>query len=190
LGFARRRYNKTKETNFSLGCSDSNSITVQINPKPETPIIIREGDSLKSSSANGNQWYFGFDNQTPIADATSQYYTPVETGYYSVITTDDNGCFSDISELFYFEITSVDDIISNSNISVYPNPAKNRVNILSNQDYYNAHILILNILGEAVYSSKGIDLQKENVFSIELNNFSAGTYFIQIKQKMLFIIIK
>ncbi len=174
---------KLKKQTFSLGCSDSNSITVQINPKPETPIIIREGDSLKSSSANGNQWYFGFDNQTPIADATSQYYTPVETGYYSVITTDDNGCFSDISELFYFEITSVDDIISNSNISVYPNPAKNRVNILSNQDYYNAHILILNILGEAVYSSKGIDLQKENVFSIELNNFSAGTYFIQIKQK-------
>ncbi|HPI20146.1 MAG TPA: T9SS type A sorting domain-containing protein [Candidatus Kapabacteria bacterium] len=174
---------KLKKVGFSLGCTDSSLITVQINPKPATPTITREGDSLKSSLVNGNQWYFGFDEQYPINNATSQYYTPFETGYYSVKFTDENGCISNLSELFYFEFSSVDDIISNSNITVYPNPAKNKINILANLDYNNAQISIFNILGETILSIKEVDLHKDNVFSIDLNNCPAGSYFIQIKQK-------
>ncbi len=174
---------KLKKVSFSLGCTDSSSITVQINPKPDTPTITREEDSLKSSFVNGNQWYFGFDEQTPITNATSQYYTPFETGYYSVKFTDENGCISNLSELFYFELSSVDDIISNSNIAVYPNPAKNKINILANLDYNKAQISIFNILGETIFSTNEVDLLKGNVFSIELNNCPTGTYFIQIKQK-------
>jgi hypothetical protein len=83
------------------GCESlqSSSVTVTINPIPQTPTITPggpttfcDGDSvtLTSSSAAGNQWYLDGD---PIVAATAQQYAAMATGDYTVVVTE-NGCAS------------------------------------------------------------------------------------------------
>ncbi len=90
---------------FALNCAaSSDDVTVQVKsgptartfPKGQVDLLyVYDGIlpfTLKSSSANENQWYF---NGAPIAGASSQYYTTVSdqlgSGAYSV---SDGGCLS------------------------------------------------------------------------------------------------
>ncbi len=64
------------------------SHAVTIKPLPAKPTIIQNSDTLKSSVGNGNQWYW---NGQKINGATSQSYTAIRNGVYSVQVTKD-GC--------------------------------------------------------------------------------------------------
>ncbi len=83
----------------STGCESSrDTIIVNINPYPVTPIInpsgtntICNGSSLlfTSSAASGNQWLL---NNIPIAGDTNQTYAASNAGNYTVSTTTNKGC--------------------------------------------------------------------------------------------------
>jgi len=91
-------YNVSSSVN---GCSSSSSTyTLSHLTAPATPGIsplgnttFCEGNSvvLVSSSANFNQW---FNNGSPIASATSNFYTATLSGQYRVAVTAANGCSS------------------------------------------------------------------------------------------------
>ncbi|HXC05204.1 MAG TPA: immunoglobulin domain-containing protein, partial [Bacteroidia bacterium] len=70
--------------NVQNACGNLNSAQVHItlNPQPATPTITLGGATLTSSSATGNQWYL---NGTLIVGATSQNYTTVANGNYTVV---------------------------------------------------------------------------------------------------------
>lgn len=77
-------------TSISNGCSNSASIVVTVNPNPVKPTITGEnqicsgnGTTLASSSATGNHWNTGSNNQS---------ITVFSAGTYSVTVTDGNGC--------------------------------------------------------------------------------------------------
>ena len=83
------------------GCSDtSRSVSVTVNPSPETPIItalgvptICVGDSvmLKSNYSSRNQWNV---NGTIVEGAIGATYEASISGNYTVKTSNINGCFS------------------------------------------------------------------------------------------------
>jgi len=94
-------------------------ITVFATPLP--PAITTNGYTLTSGFAYSYQWQL---NSIDIAGATNQSYTVTQTGFYTVLISDENGCIS--SSSIYIEITGVDEATDNSGISIFPNPSSGK----------------------------------------------------------------
>jgi len=106
------------------GCTASDDIYVTIYSLPEMPVITQVENQLVSNQVDGNQWY---ESGEIIIGETSQYFTPSHTGYYSVIYTDENGCFAESEE--YSFIGDAITLNSYSGICVYPNPVKDKISV-------------------------------------------------------------
>ena len=75
----------------SAGASSAVSKTITVNANPSVPTISLSGSTFTSSSSTGNQWYF---NGVLINGATSQTYTAMSSGAYTVLVTNSSGCSS------------------------------------------------------------------------------------------------
>jgi len=75
--------------------------------------------------------------------------------------------------------TGIDDLITNDQIIVYPNPAKDRLTVqVSNCDFSKEiKLTIVNTLGQTIKQVPIIDAET----SLELDNITTGVYFYQIK---------
>jgi hypothetical protein len=71
--------------------SAPDTITITVNPAPQTPIIQQIGDSLFASAGNGYQWFL---NDVEILDANLNAFAPTEEGDYTVTVTNEIGCTS------------------------------------------------------------------------------------------------
>ena len=90
------------------------------------PVISRIGNKiLVSSDSTGNQWYI---NGNKIAAAMNQTYQPSQYGSYTVKSTL-NGCLSDFSAPFNFEIPRMIDLGNGQYINLYPNPISKTLHI-------------------------------------------------------------
>ena len=80
---------------------------------------------------------------------------------------------SDTISLLY-PVVGINDL-TNSSLSLYPNPANDVVNIVSTNDIKT--IEVLNYIGQMIYTNKNVSLKK-----VELNvsSFKAGVYFVKI----------
>ena len=166
-----------------------NYITVY--PTPPFPTITQVGYTLTSSPASSFQWQL---NSVDIPGATNQSYTVLQSGYYTVIVGDSNGCKNSFTE--YVLITGIQEAESDANISIYPNPSSNSLMV----EWLNAcpafcgysvgdeiSLSILNAIGQEIFSSQqkisSVDWKKE----IDLHDVAGGIYFIEIKTKNVFI---
>lgn len=78
----------------------------------------------------------------------------------------------------YNPLTNIDENILESNISIYPNPAKDIVNIYLNETLSKEkNIKIINSLGEVVYSTKTND----NYLKLDMTDFSEGIYYVSVQ---------
>jgi hypothetical protein len=101
-------------------CSATSAATaITVTPLPTTPTITRNGFTLTSSSATGNQWYKDSNILTGETNAT---YTTTANGSYTVVVTD-NGCASATSNALTITNTGVKDNMLQSKVAVYPNPS-------------------------------------------------------------------
>ena len=68
-----------------------------------------------------------------------------------------------------------------STISLYPNPATNKVNIAVNDNAYDSiRIQVVNSLGQRLQSTES-NGQSTNNFSLDVSNLATGLYFINIE---------
>jgi PKD repeat protein len=150
---------------------------ITVNETPPFPVITQNGYTLTSSPALSYQWQL---NATDITGATSQSYTVMQSGLYSVVITDDNGCSSSTSQ--YVTITGMEELWSNESIAVYPNPFPGQIHV----DWVNAdqgaavEIGIFNTLGQRLFFfSEKINT---TAFSkvIDLSEFPPGIYFLEM----------
>ena len=103
----------------------SGSAPIIVFPVPSTPQITLLGDELHSDICCGNQWYL---DGIAIPGANDQSYTPFSSGtYFDIIQSD--GCFSDSSNAIYVVITGLDNEQDLSSILLYPNPARDFVDL-------------------------------------------------------------
>jgi dienelactone hydrolase len=116
---------------------------------------------------------------------TSAEYTPTTNGEYSVTATDDNGCTA--TATVNVANVSIEDIIE-SQLSLYPNPAKDVITIKCNAR---------TIQSVQLYSVEGKLLENYQVnnatVQVHRNNLAKGLYFIginidnkEIKKAILF----
>jgi hypothetical protein len=136
---------------------------------PSDPTVTQNGNVLTASSGVTYQWYY---NGVPISGATSQTYTPPQSGNYQVSITDANGCRSDLSAVFNFIPTSIFGVANETIFGVYPNPTTGLVNIQTSVegDY---QVVVTDAVGKIV-------LIANNANSIDLSEMENGIYSISI----------
>ncbi|HYV94306.1 MAG TPA: kelch repeat-containing protein [Chitinophagales bacterium] len=170
------------------GISDTfqlnNYITVYSNPF--APTISKTGNILTSSPANSYQWQL---NSLDIPGATNQSYTILQSGLYTVVIGDENGCNAQAS---IDALVGISEIEENSLVNIFPNPSSGNfiVEWLNVQIVGEASIDVVNTLGQKVFSSQqspalwtSVDRKKE----IDLRNLASGVYFIEIKSQNFFL---
>jgi len=172
-------------------CIDSNVIEIDINTMPSRPVITQQGLKLVSSADEGNQWYKG---DTLIEGATGKEFSPVESGYYAVQVTDENGCESIMSVPYYFDIESVYNFeTSEKYFAIYPNPAQNEFKVMLRTDgtsvagnigelsYVKGLLSIRNLLGKKLLEQELNSVLKNGSETIDVSNLAKGMYIVEIR---------
>jgi len=142
------------------------------NAAPAIPTISEAGGTLTASAATTYQWYL---NGQQISGATSQTYTPTQSGIYLVRITDVNGCVYQYSQGFNFTYTTGIAETENVYFNVYPNPTNGIITI---QDTYLSgkrfDIYVYDALGRLL-------IQNKTMYELNLSEFENGIYYITIK---------
>ncbi len=144
------------------------------NAAPTTPTIVSNGTDLNSSTAATYQWYV---NGEKIAGATSQTYTPTQSGNYLVRTTDANGCVFVYSTAAKFIASGNIGLVKPANLSaitIYPNPSTGMVNIDFNGLQMNTILLeVFDATGRKNFTGK-------NTNQVDLSTAENGIYYLVI----------
>ncbi|MDX2002693.1 MAG: T9SS type A sorting domain-containing protein [Chitinophagales bacterium] len=160
------------------GCKGSDTVNYVILPKPDTTTFIQLGDTLVSSwdTASEYQWFLNGDT---ISGATSQSLVITESGNYSVIVTDGNGC-SSISEEIFATYVGLDEINLASGLSVYPNPSQGVIHISKQGIAENMEVTLYNAVGAIIYNGQ-VELGNGQIATINVNEVASGVYVLKIK---------
>jgi hypothetical protein len=151
----------------SFGCTaTSPGITVMVKPKPPVPVIVQTGNTLSSSAAASNQWYY---NGAAIPGATEQTYNFKAGGTYAVTVTDANGCTSSSGNFTAVLMAATATLRSGQQLyyQVSPNPVTQ-----------NAAATLQYQLGKAAAVSVWMVNSRSERINIVVNNQQqfAGTY--------------
>jgi hypothetical protein len=165
-----------KTTNsFNCTSSVSNTLSVVVNAIPTKPIIVQDGQQLRSSNVSGNQWYL---NGEMIPGATGQIYTPTESGLYTVKTTL-SSCESELSDSYNFIFTSISQLYQNEYLRIAPNPIHNSIQVSFNLMGGDQKLNI------SIYSYEGKLMQiHQYVMSnqvLSVKELPAGVYWVRME---------
>jgi hypothetical protein len=172
----------TVDNQSGLICPANNTVQVTVNPNPtitavssRTNNIICKGESvLLTALGAGSSGTYTWSAGVTSINAVSTTATPTTLTTYTVRGTDNNGCNgSGQVSINVVTCLGIKTLASNSSgISIYPNPANNLVNIVSE---VNTEIIIVNELGQALLSMK---LDEANNYQVTVTGLPAGVYFI------------
>lgn len=109
---------------------------------------------------------------------TNQNEVNVCAGDYYLLVSDSNGCSDTTTCVATGAFVSTDDEPTKFNFSVYPNPATDLLILESNFDS-SFRFELVNSLGQIVYASQEISVEKTSV-SIQSLNLSEGLYFVRL----------
>ena len=137
-------------------------------------VCLNDSLFIACSSPNINNYYWS------NGQVDSSFYTMFfTTGIFSISLeiTDSNNCSNIDTVLINVVDCSLNTIQSQENfLSIYPNPANNRINI--NSPYFVGYfnIEIINIYGE-ILIKKGFNMQGDH--RVNISSLAAGIYFIE-----------
>jgi PKD repeat protein len=157
---------------------------ITVYPTPPIPVISQNGYTLTSSPATAYQWQF---NNSDIPGATNQSYDAIQSGYYAVYISNENGCTSYAT--IYVLITGIEKGISDFNAFTYPNPSDGKITVELSyaEKQVESAIDVLNITGQKVFSSNKKITPLDSRIQIDLSGVAPGIYFIEIRSENGFV---
>jgi uncharacterized delta-60 repeat protein len=155
---------------------DANTANITINPVPQ-PLITPSGDTLTTGNFSSYQWLRA---DTNIAGAIQEQYIATETGLYSVIVTDGNGCTGVSSQLQVGTPTGINYLSENSGLNIFPNPTTGKINIQFNRSLNSPiEMKIYDSYGKLVAQQTGDS--NLHSFLFNLKSLPAGMYLLNVK---------
>lgn len=153
-------------------CTARDSIFVNFLAAP-FPSITVNGIDLCTTPFASYQWFL---NGTAIPGATSQCFTPTTSGNFTVAVTAPNGCEGESSVLAF---VGVDDNAAAQDFALYPNPARDAVNVRLRQPLLEpGMIMIYDMAGRIV---QRIDFEMlDTETALDLSRVADGAYFVEI----------
>jgi hypothetical protein len=157
----------------AAGCLGGPRLAVNVS----RPIITQTTNILTSSSQTGNKWYL---NGELIVGATSQTYTPLKNGEYTVEVLLSTGC---LMRSLAFKVTSVKNTNqSGINLKAYPVPTDGEVTVSFEViERAVVKIQISNLLGQVVFSEEKTNFNGLYMQTLNLNAFSGGMYVLSVR---------
>ena len=166
-------YNDTI-TNF-YGCDSI--ITTNLNIITVNKNVIQNNDILTAEASNAiYQWLDCKNNFTPIQGEINQTFKPTIDGTYAVQITQ-NGCV-DTSDCFIVVVSKISENSLKEIFKIYPNPTNNFINIENNLFNNSVKVYLKDISGKII---KIIEIQKSNHIIINMEDYPAGLYILEIK---------
>lgn len=186
-------YNKAGKYEIKLFTTDSNNCkdtlvkNIEVFKTPIKPIITQISKTeLSCTLANYYQWFL---NDSLLLNKNTQNIQINKSGKYKVQISDSNGCFS-ISDSLIVKIVGVDELYNNKEISVYPNPFSDVLEI-DLKGFYSQSLFIQlsDVLGKNIFS-ENIKPNSNNTFSINTSSFNLtkGIYILKVNNKFFKII--
>ncbi|MCG8306205.1 MAG: S8 family serine peptidase [Cytophagales bacterium] len=141
------------------------------------PSINVNGTRLTSSViAPDYQWYL---NNNPIPGATDRIYEIANPGTYNVSVADENCLF--LSEATV--VTSLSDLSSDINFSIYPNPTSGEFTIDIRNEYLGqVDMTVYDLLGNKVYDHYFRKNSESITEPVSLRSLPAGVYNLVLRQ--------
>ena len=135
-----------------------------------------EFTDLSSNTPESWLWDFGDGNTSTVQNPSHIF---AEPGTYTVCLTVNNTAGSDMTcEDIVLVFTSTDELISASEISIYPNPASNQLYLKN--DAFNGKMIegiIYNTAGQSVQTFKLNSIRE----FINISTLKSGNYFLELK---------
>lgn len=146
---------------------------ITITSPPPQPVIGISPTQLTASVTGGGtlQWY---KDGVAVQGATSATIQPQSAGMYTISHTNNAGCAA-LSNAVYFAPVSVENVVSESNITIAPNPAHTSITI--NGLKGTGVIEIHDMVGKLLYQQNAVE---PPATIIEISNLSTGSYIIHI----------
>ncbi len=157
------------------GCSNTDDVTVTINPLPSVPVLTLDSVFISSSYTTGNQWYLNGNPLLGETNDTVNYVTIGQNGGYTVEYTDGNGCsiFSDASNVIIIFDVNVEEI-EDLAVRIYPNPTSGLLNI-ELEDGID-QMLVVSMSGTVIQIENNLNA---GMNTVDLNDLASGTYVLQ-----------
>ena len=165
----------SNNTCVTSATANASPINMAVNPLPPTPSISQNINTLTSSSATGNQWYY---NGTLISGATNQNYTASLVGLYSVLVTNSEGCSSSSVGITVNEFADIVDLDAYV-FSIFPNPSQGDFSIsFTTFSGSNYTIKIYNAAGQLIYEDELANQNQSGkiIKDIHLGELASGVY--------------
>ena len=155
------------DTNITLNLTIKQAISVN-------PITITGSTLVANASGTGlsYQWYL---NGAIINGATSQFYSPITQGSYSVEVSNGIGC-PGLSGGYNY-LSGINDVSSDL-FKLYPNPNTGKFTV-ETQNYSGTELTIYDVFGRLVFQ-KSLSSSKE---LIDLSSTTNGTYYLVMKNQ-------
>jgi len=124
-------------------------------------------------------------NSLDITGASNQLYEVAQSGLYTVVITDSNGCTNSATIDVVF--TGIENLFSDSAISIYPNPSNGilKIELLSDYEGDEISIEIFNMIGQLIFSSEEKFLSKKMGMEINLLHQPEGVYLFKISSNSI-----
>ena len=190
-------YNVTKSGNYTLkvtvpgGCFATSAITsCTVNSNPGATISTPDGTDLCGlpnvdlvANAGVGFTYLWIKDGITIPGEISQTLIATAPGAYRVKVFNAAGCSKTSAIKTIIASCKEGNLISDSQLEVYPNPAKDQFNIVfttENIGQYTAELTVTDLLGN-ILITKNVDLVNNNYSDIiSTVNFASGVYMIRI----------
>ncbi|MGV3559822.1 S8 family serine peptidase [Larkinella arboricola] len=161
----------------------SAAVTVTVK-EPQAPTISRDGYTLHSSAATGNQWLL---NGNVIAGATQQSFTARQSGRYSV-RANVNGCGELVSaEIQLDVITAINSAVAAAaRLQISPNPASRQITIefvpesVKSRTY---HSTLVDARGRVLHSTVLNRTATDYSGILDVSTLPAGLFFVLIQDE-------
>ena len=153
---------------------------ITVNSTPPIPVITQNGNVLTSTAASAYQWQL---NSVDIPGATNQSYTATQSGLFTVIIGDANGCTN--SATMDIVISEVENIKNQPTLSVWPNPSNGIITVEWSEHKIAQEISleVVNSLSQTFYISTEQNTRATFRKDMNLETLSNGIYFINLKTK-------
>jgi hypothetical protein len=162
-----------------------------LNIGSDTLVCAYESVVLDASLPNAASylWLPGGETTPSITVDTSGY--GLGSHEFTAIVTDENGCIIEDDITLTFEVcTGYEDIISDLFVSIYPNPAKNILNLSIKGNVKYAEFYLLNYQGQLITTETFTNISGQMHRQIGVSEYPKGIYYIRINTQDNVIIRK